>query len=770
MSYPGERAKVVGRIYVSDSADDVTLADLDLAGQSNKYPGLSCTGGSCCNPDPVVGSCGNGSLVIAGTGVSLSGNDITNDNSDICILLGNGYGAADDVSITGNRIHNCGDFSLKGKNSAHAIYASHTDGGLIANNILYGHSAFAVKLAPRATNATVEHNVVDFNGVGVMVGDQQSEQPNPEEPDYEPCVSSTDASHDNLISDNVITRAQERWNFYGFWVPTFVDPSCFDVEDDDRGNVLSGNCFYADALDSSGENDWHNSNDGVEFYDPYVTGANATTGGFYDDGTNFHGIPSDQTPMPPIYVDPDNRNYHLNSASGSNNDCLEAASVTDAAAAANVRWQAPFPLSNSDTSGHDFSDPDVAIGNDGTAASVWIHDDGSNNRVEAVVRQPGGATGADSWNYASPSVSKPSVSTLSVSGKDASDPQISVGGTGSNRVAVATWVIWNGTTYIVQASVWHAGTWGSVIDLTPSTQWADYPSVSVGRDGTAVVAWQYTTDYAAARVRPAGSSTSFGTEASLSASGHDISDLSVATTADGKAVATWLYDDGSDDVVRSSNFNGSTWSSATTISQNGRDAADPSVAISQTSSGATAVATWRRYNGSNWIVQAAIRGTSGSWASAANLSASGANADTPTVGVGSNSATDGTAVVTWRRWTGSEFVIQAAARSAGGSFGSATTLSDTGYDAETPEVAVGGDGSALAVWYRWDTQTAFMRVQSRALPAGGTWGAISTISSVAPSADAMYPVVAVGSTQSASAVWPQWNGTVFRMFTSNFFF
>ena len=128
-SSPGERARIVGRIFVSPTASGATISNLDLATQSDLYPGASCT-----RP------CGNASFSVAAPGVTVSGNDITNDGTDICLQLvrfESSEVAADGTVVAGNRIHDCGRIAPKRSNTAHAIYVNDTQGSVVSGNLIY---------------------------------------------------------------------------------------------------------------------------------------------------------------------------------------------------------------------------------------------------------------------------------------------------------------------------------------------------------------------------------------------------------------------------------------------------------------------------------------------------------------------------------------------------------------------------------------------------------------------------------------------------------
>src|SRR5205085_978009 len=145
------------------------------------------------------------------------------------------------------------------------------------------------------------------------------------------------------------------------------------------------------------------------------------------------------------------------------------------------------------------------------------------------------------------------------------------------------------------------------------------------------------------------------------------------------------------------------------LSAAGQNASNPEVAVDAQGN---AIAVWHRFDaGTNTIVQAAALAAAsrrrrryftpkpgGSFGAPQDLSAAGQNASFPEVAVDGQD----NAIAVWRRFDGTNFIVQAAARAAGGSFGAPQDLSAAGQKAGFPEVAVDGQGNAIAVWSRFD--------------------------------------------------------------------
>lgn len=202
-SAPDGRATIVGRFWIADSANDVVVADLTLDGRNvNNLP----------------------SPTVNGDRVAFVGNDVSNANTTICFLVGSltGYGAARDVLIEGNRIHNCG--VLPPQNHHHGIYLANSQGGRVRNNVIYDNADKGIVIFPDSDGNVVENNVIDGNSTGLHFGGSLLQ----------------DAWHstypkDNVVRRNVITGSR-RYNVEAYW--EWQPPA-------DTNNAVVDNCVWA---------------------------------------------------------------------------------------------------------------------------------------------------------------------------------------------------------------------------------------------------------------------------------------------------------------------------------------------------------------------------------------------------------------------------------------------------------------------------------------------------------------------------------------------
>jgi hypothetical protein len=251
----------------------------------------------------------------------------------------------------------------------------------------------------------------------------------------------------------------------------------------------------------------------------------------------------------------------------------------------------------------------------------------------------------------------------------------------------------------------------------------------------------------------------------LSKAGQHASAPNVAMAGAGNAVAVWRRFDGANQRVQASTRRaGGAWNRPATLSAAGRSARQPQVAIAARGN---AVAVWRRHDGANNRIQAAVRPAGRAFRAPKTLSAAGRNAS------GARVAMDaaGNAIVAWERLDGANRRIQAAFRPAGGTFRAPQTLSAAGQSAFQPRVALDAAGNAIVAWRRNDG--AADRIQAAFRPAGGTFGVPQTLSAAgeglgaAPPATipgaARDPDVAMDPAGNAVAVWRRFDGGDWRI-------
>jgi hypothetical protein len=337
---------------------------------------------------------------------------------------------------------------------------------------------------------------------------------------------------------------------------------------------------------------------------------------------------------------------------------------------------------------------------------------------------------------------------LSTTGQDAFEPVVAVDAAGN---ATAVWERFNGTNDIVQAATRPAGGgWSAGQDLSAAGENARRQHVGVDAAGNATAVWERsngTNFIIQAATRPAGDA--WGAAQDLSAAGQEAQQPDVAVGAAGDAVAVWKRSNGTNFIIQAATrLAGGGWGAAQDLSAVGQEAQDPRIAVD---GHGNAVAVWSRSNGTNFIIQAATRPAGGGWGAAQDLSATGQNAFDAHVAVDPQ----GNATAVWRRFDGANEIVQAATLPTGGSWSSAQNLSSAGQSASKQHVAVDAQGNATAVWNRFNGTNSI--VQAATMPAGGSWSSPQDLSAAGQNAND--PFVAVDGQGDTVASWYRFNGT-----------
>ena len=202
-SYPGESATLVGRLWVKEGADGVAIENLSLDGRNEDDL-----------PSPTVNA----------DEVAFRGNDVTNDHTAICFVIGDDrFGEADGTVLEDNRIHGCGQ--LPATNHEHGVYVAFARGTVVRDNAIFDNADRGVQLYPNADDSSVTGNVIDGNGQGVIFGGDASH-----------------SSDGNVVAGNLITNSTLRFNIESHWQgPT------------GSGNVARDNCVWTTSTGYGGE-------------------------------------------------------------------------------------------------------------------------------------------------------------------------------------------------------------------------------------------------------------------------------------------------------------------------------------------------------------------------------------------------------------------------------------------------------------------------------------------------------------------------------------
>jgi hypothetical protein len=412
--------------------------------------------------------------------------------------------------------------------------------------------------------------------------------------------------------------------------------------------------------------------------------------------------------------------------------CTVLASLTAASAGAAPAWLPALDLS---AAGHFAQSPQVGVDPQGNAVAVWTRFNGTNYIVQGAVRQAGSGV----WQ---------APVDLSAVGGNAVGPQVAVDPQGN---AVAVWIRFSGTHEVVQSAVRPAanGVWQAPVDVSVTGADAASPQVAVDPQGNAVAVWTRFNGpnfIVQGAVRPAGSGV-WQTPVDLSAVGGNALSPQVAVDPHGNAVAVWSRSNGANEIVQGAVRPAASglWQTPVDLSAVGGNALSPQVAVDPQGN---AVAIWERSNGTNFIVQGAVRpAADGLWQAPVDLSAAGQDGRAARVALDPQ----GNAVAVWHRSNGANTIVQGAVRpAADGLWQTPVDLSAAGGDAQEPGVSLDPQGNAVAVWRRYNGTNDIVQGAVRAA-ASGAWQAPVDLSPAGLSA--FGPEVALDPQGNAVAVW-----------------
>ena len=235
----------------------------------------------------------------------------------------------------------------------------------------------------------------------------------------------------------------------------------------------------------------------------------------------------------------------------------------------------------------------------------------------------------------------------------------------------------------------------------------------------------------------------------LSAAGGNGEAPQLSAGPDGSVTAVWTRDDGTDHTVQTATRPpGGSFGAPVNLSVAGQLALGPQIAVSPDG---TATALWYSSDGTEFIVQAATRPPGGSFGTPVDLSAVGDDAIDPQI----SAASDGSVTAVWSRFAGSTRIIQASTRPPGGSFGDPVNLSAASSDSQIPQITTAPDGTTTVTWVL--LSGGGLIVQAATRPPGGSFGTPVNLSVAGQ--DAVRPQIATAADGTATVVWYRSNGT-----------
>ena len=342
------------------------------------------------------------------------------------------------------------------------------------------------------------------------------------------------------------------------------------------------------------------------------------------------------------------------------------------------------------------------------------------------------ADGAPTW--------LPDIATIGAPGAEARDIKVAVNSRGD---AAAVWLRVVGTQRVVEVSTRAAtGPWASPTTLTAVDPYAiDGLGVAVDEAGGATIAWtapEGTSRRIVASTRPAGGA--WAAPVPVSPLGHNAAAPNLVVDASGTYTATWFGLVGGQQALESSVRDSSgVWSPEVVIGRQDSYLSTPP----DVDAAGTVTAVWV-FQG---LAMSSSRPKGGAWSTPVTVSPAGADIQSLDLDVNAQ----GSAIMSWTRYTGTVEQVQASTRPVGGTWSAPVTVSSTNtVDDYGSTVALDPAGNAVVAWTR-ATGSGSASAYASMRPAGGAWSPEAALST-APLGGSM-PHVAMTAAGEAIATW-----------------
>ena len=396
--------------------------------------------------------------------------------------------------------------------------------------------------------------------------------------------------------------------------------------------------------------------------------------------------------------------------------------------------------------------PHVAADPNGNVVAVWEQSDGTNSSIYSNRYVPG--TG---WGEAQP------IETYNAGG--AWIPQVAMD---TNGNAMTVWAQSNDGS-VTLTSIWAnryvAGTgWGAAILIgTNDTQSEATPQVAVDGSGNATAVWAQLVGSTRFDIWANRYEVGAGWQGPVLIETNDAGSAinpQVAMDADGNAMVVWQHSDGSLTDIWANRYEvGSGWQGPELIEMNNAGNADnPQVAMD---ADGNAIVVWQHYDGMRNNIWANRYEVGSGWQGPELIETNDAgSADNPQVAMDAN----GNAMVVWQHYDGTRYNIWANRYEVGAGWQGPQLIetNNSGW-ARLPQVAMGANGNAIAVWQQFDGMRNNIWA-NRYIPGFG-WGTAQLIETD-NAGSANSPQVTVDGSGNAVAVWEQHDGTTWNVWAN----
>jgi len=342
---------------------------------------------------------------------------------------------------------------------------------------------------------------------------------------------------------------------------------------------------------------------------------------------------------------------------------------------------------------------------------------------------------------------------------DAMYPQISMDGTGA---AMVVWRQNEGIRDNIWANRFDGMSWGTAKRIeTDDTGDAALPQIAMDATGTAIAIWRQNDGFRDNIWANRFDGASWGTAELIETDdAGNAGNPQIAMDGNGIAIAVWRQNDGTRENIHANRFDGMDWGTAELIeTDDAGDAEQPQIAMDATG---TAIAVWTQYDDSSVNLRANIRANrfdGMNWGTAELVETHGTSLATlPQVAMDGN----GAAIAVWQQkdeLPASIFSNIWANRFDGSSWNTPELIeTDNAGDALLPQIATDGTGTAMAVWHQLDTVGGIRSIWANRFD-DSSWGTAELLENDFAN-DAGNPQTAMDGTGAAITVWDQNQGGV----------
>src|SRR3989344_188965 len=406
---------------------------------------------------------------------------------------------------------------------------------------------------------------------------------------------------------------------------------------------------------------------------------------------------------------------------------------------------------------------------DGNAVNPQIAIDGNNNAIAVWSQSDGTRNNIWSNRYTASTNTWGTAELLETDNAgDAYVPQIAIDG---NNNAIVVWYQSDGVRTNLYSNRYTASTntWG-IAELieTDNVGNASSPQIAIDANNNAVVVWAQN-DGARDNVwsnRYTASTNTWGTAELIETDdAGGATAPQIAVDGNNNAIAVWNQSDGTRDNIWSNRYTASTntWGAAELLETDDAGTANsPQIAIDANNN---AMAIWYQSDGtSNNIYSNRYTISTNSWGTAQLVEVDAGAATGPQIAIDTNN----NAMAVWRQHDGARFSVYANRYTAStNTWGTAELIeTDNAGQIFTPQIAIDANNNAMAVWRQFDG-TIFSVYSNRYTASTNTWGTAELVET--DNVGGVFtPQIAIDGSNNAITIWANYDGTRNNIFSNRY--